>query len=85
MTAYDLVKAGSFSKVDILTRIHPSWVEYNFWAEHKFQIGLTDWLGMALSLYFEDIRLTGDGEAKMEGDYIGCFRVPHQRPRWRRL
>lgn len=26
-------KQGAFQKVDILTHIHPSWAEYNFWAE----------------------------------------------------
>lgn len=54
-------KQGAFQKVDILTHIHPSWVEYNFWVEHKFQIGLTDWLRMALSPCFAGIRLTEDG------------------------
>lgn len=54
-------KQGAFQKVDILTHIHLSWVEYNFCSEHKFQIGLTDWLRTALSLCFAGIRLTVDG------------------------
>ena len=74
VTAYDLVKAWSFSKVDILTpnsSLPGLTITFWGWARAKFWIALTDWLHVVLSRWLTDRRLAGNVDIlKWRGDYM---------------